>query len=215
MQDKPDEELVELIIKRVYECIDIRPDQAQVLATLQGTPMPHSVPTTPARPADPGQVHPTTTAGEDHSVPTASVQPAAPRPPSPRRSKRILKGARLPRPDEIRILGEVRAVELWTDVVREVASSLYELHPTKYDQTLLNLWPNRKSAVALESEHIHRPFCPPGANVYLTTNGDALSLCRKAGELLEAFGHDRDDLKIHTANQWYSNTDVIKTLSKR
>ena len=40
MLAEPDDELVELLSKRVYEKVSLRPTKAQVVAALQGSPIP-------------------------------------------------------------------------------------------------------------------------------------------------------------------------------
>ena len=227
MLSQADDELVELIVKRVYERIDLRPEQDQVKAILHGTPMPLSMPKPPAQP-------------EVIAHPTASTQPSKPTPQPNNRRTTTSSGKRL-KPTMIRIFGETHPVKTWKDVLIEVASVLYKLHPHKYDQMLQNLWGNHKSAISTDPESIRSSFRPPGAQFYVNLGYSAQNLCERTNHLLQALDHsenelqyqvrlvenratdendaqDQDDLQIRIKDRWISSlelTEIFTSLYKQ
>ena len=258
MLNQPDQELIELVVKRVYERIDLRPDEAQVVATLHHTTPPHTIPKTPITTAMLAAVDarpPVTTITPPHNTSNSRAQqpattpntttltreqPLAPPNDTPQEpaARRTLPRRLRFKPEVIQIFGQTRSAETWKKVFEEVLSEMYRQHPNEYDQTLRQFWGN---SVSENPKQIRRAFRPSGAQLYLSVNWTALSICEKIDRILKAFGYSRDDLKIqvraaeenssndettaqdqtsshqdiptfHTQNRWIPLTEIIEIL---
>ena len=171
----PDEELVELLSKRIYEQVNLRPTRDQVVAALQGS----SVPSAPV-PADP-------------SAPTPPAAPTKPTAPgrTPRRSTK---------PVAMVLWGERHEVQSHVDVLKTVIDRLYERHTSEWDRVLEVR--GHKNPYAARDPQMFKPdgrkynyrHLASGYYFDLWHNADALQ--RRARQFLVHFGHDPSDLEV-------------------
>ena len=121
MLEEPDDELAELLSKRVYDRVNLRPTKQQVVAALQGSPIPSaSIPTSPvlAILTDP-------VAAPLASTPSEQQQPAKRRPPQPSK-----------KPGEMELWGERYKINSHADALRRVLDILYERHGEDFHRVL-------------------------------------------------------------------------------
>lgn len=176
MLGEPDDELVELLAKRVYEKLSLRPTREQVIAVLQGS----DVPSAPVRGADP---------------PTAPSAPTQPQASGKRESPAPSK-----KPTAIELWGKRHEVKSHVDALRTVIDRLHERHSGEFDR-VLEVRGNKNPYAARNPQE----FKPAGRKYYYehAPSGyffdlwhDAKGLQRRARQFLAHFGHDPSDLKI-------------------
>ncbi|MYI19213.1 MAG: hypothetical protein F4121_03745 [Acidimicrobiia bacterium] len=176
MQTEADEELVELLSKRVYEKLSLRPTKPQVIAALQGSPIPPA-----GIPADPPEAPP---------APPGEKQPGIRRKPRPS-----------VKPTAIELWGERRPVSSHKDGFKTVLDLLWERHrDDDFDRVLE--FKGRKFPFAARNPggvkygDAGQYYEPSNSGYFFDTHGSAHDLERKARKFLESFGHDPSELKV-------------------
>lgn len=179
MLDAPDEELIELVSKRVYEKTNLRPTPQQVTSALKGSPTPPSVRTprfaVTSRGARRGsQPKPTT---EKKKVTSGSTTEA-------KKTREIAKGFEL--------LGQYYEVKYNYQVLVGVAEVLLERHGSDFER-------------ALELRGIERNPEVTKQNRYSEVKSSGIFVRISEGnywarsyQLVEHFGHQKNNLKIDT-----------------
>ena len=163
----PDEELVELVTRRAYEELNLRPDRRQVAAVLRNRPVPPVVP----------------------------PDPVAPRPaPKPKTQGR--KGSASRRPTGIRLWGQRYEANNWKEVLVAVAGALYLRHDANFDRVLEPRgrkipWASRNP------DDLPRARAEVGSSgIYIHAHGSSSALTKRAIGMLELFHHKPSDLEI-------------------
>ena len=167
MQAGPDDELVDLVRKRVYEKVNLRPAREQVAAVLRGSRVPLVV--TP----DP---------------PTPSPVPK-PTPPDANRTA-------TPKPTGIRLWEKRYDINYWKDIPIRVAEALHERHAADFDR-VLTLQGRKIPRASRNPYDLPRARAEVGSSgIYIHVHGSSTALKKSAIRMLELFGHDPADLEI-------------------
>lgn len=164
----PDEDLLELLSKRVYDKLGLRPTREQVSAALAGSPIPSAV------------------------VP--SEPPKQPPPPTtPERQEEGRKPTR--RPVAILLWGERTAISRHLQVVELVANALREKHAADFER-ILELRGRKHAYVRSSKDGMHAARRVAETDYFVDVHGNADALRKRAEQFLSHFGHSPDDLKI-------------------
>lgn len=175
MQTDADDELVELLSKRVYEELNLRPTKPQVVAALQGSPIPSA-----AVPAE-------------SSVPTSSAT----------QSKQTAKG-RKPRPSAkpiaMELWGERHEVKSHADALRKVLDAIYERHRDEFHR-VLEVRGHKYPYAARDPEMLNPngktynyEQLPSGYFFDLWLNAEGLK--KRIRLFLAHFGHDPSEFRV-------------------
>ena len=177
MRQEPDQRLVELVVDRAYEELNLRPAPEQVQAVLRGSKVPTVAPSDPAPPSAPPQ------------RPRQDPLERQPKRRSPKRGAKIVA---------YELRGERHEVSTWKGLLVGVAEALYQQHGQGFADRILDLQ-GRKNPYASRSEDDVVAPKPVGASgIYLHTNLSSAAIKRRAMELLELFGYSAEDLRIET-----------------
>lgn len=175
MLTTPDEELIELVSKRVYERLNLRPTKQQVAAALRRTPIPPAA--GPRRPRKP-------------PTPPAPGQP----PPTPERPQPGTK------PVAMELWGRRHDVKSHADVLRTVIDALYDRHRHEFHR-VLEVGSHQYPYAASDPEMLkpngrsyNYEHAASGYFFDLWLNADGFK--RRTRQFLAHFGHSPDDLKI-------------------
>ena len=184
MLAEPDDELVELLSKRIYEKLSLRPTKAQVVAALQGSPIPPA-----GIPADPVLAILTDpVAAPLASTPSEHQQPAKRRPPQPSK-----------KPGEMELWGERYTINSHADALRRVLDILHERHGDDFHRVLDvrgHKYPyaaRDPQMFSKEGRRYHYQQMSSGYffDLWLSAKG----FKRRAGQFLECFGYSASDLR--------------------
>lgn len=171
MLKEPDNELVDLISRRVYDKLSIRPSNEQVVAVLSDEPVPLvALPTSGQSGRQVGSE------GTDKRLP-----------PSP-----------TAQPTMVVLWGSRRSVGSHADVLRTVAEKLYGRHSGDFDK-LLELRGRIHPFVARTPEALLKPersYEVASAGYFIDMNLSAANVLRRAERFLECFGYPRSDLEV-------------------
>ncbi|WP_420435837.1 hypothetical protein [Candidatus Poriferisocius sp.] len=171
MLDAPDDELVELISKRVYDKVSIRPSNEQVVAVLHNSPVPMAAPPIPEQSGE----EPEKGKAAERSALTPTVKPVA----------IVLWGDRYP-------------VETHADVLRTVAEKLFERHSGEFDK-LLELRGRKRPFVARDPHALLKPersYEVAASGFFVDMNLSAASIRRRCEEFLGCFGYPSSALEV-------------------
>lgn len=170
MLKKPDAELLELLGRRVYEKVNLRPSKEQVAAVLRDSPRPTVAvpdPGTPRHKPDP---------------------PAVPETGSPGR------------PSSVRLWGEQYDVKHWRDsmaVLRRVAEVLHQQHGADFEKRVLAYRTSTRNPIASRNRDDLRSPIPLGlTDIFLETDLNKTQMLSRASFLLKSFRHGSSDLEI-------------------
>lgn len=169
MVDEPDDELLELIIRRVYSEIGLRPSKEQVVAALRAQP----VPTAPRRK---GASQP-----EVHSTPA--------------RTSRQAPQSRDPVPTAIVFLGRRHPVSSHKDLLVTVTQALYEEDPNRFPE-LLEL-KGKKYPYVSKTPQGNRPHPVGTSGYFVDTNLPAERIWKRAQLFLNHLRYQDSDLTRH------------------
>ena len=173
MQQRPDDELVELLMQRTYDELNLRPEKNQVVAVLRGSPVP--------------------------TVVSSSRRVAQISSPATRTHKGQKKSTRshTNRPTSIMIWNKHYQVKIWKDILLHVADALHNEHGTKFiDRMLAYRTARDKPYASLRQRDLREGRAIPSTDVYLETNLSAKDIQKVAHMLLGFFGHPPSDLEI-------------------
>lgn len=170
----PDGKLVELVIEKAYEELNLRPTAEQVEAVLRGSPVP-----TVAQP-EPATLTAQPT-GQEHQEPR-------PRRRSPRRGTKIVA---------YELWGERYEVKTWKAMLIGVVESLYHRHPHNFERILV-LRGRIHPYASRHEDRVREPRAVGDSGIYMHTNLSADAIKRRIGEILQLFGHSAEDLRIET-----------------
>ena len=174
---KPDEELVELLGKRIYEKVNLRPTKQQVVAALQGSPIPPT-----GVPAEPS---------------IATSPPAKPQK-TAKRQQLQTSG----RPTAMVLWGKRYPATAHVGTYRKFLDVLYERHSDDFDRALEVSLPNRRvphvardpKELGPRGEREHHE--PEGSGVFFTEHSYPKAIKEIATALLELFGHEPSDFEV-------------------
>ena len=173
MLSGPDDELVELLIQRTYDELNLRPERNQVVAVLRGSPVPTVVSTSRSVTRIDSSK---TRAGKDTNKPTRS------------RSKK---------PTGMMLWSKHYRVKIWKDIHVHVADALHNKYGSKFIDCLLAYRTTRGRPYASLRQRDLREGSPiPSTDIYLETNFSAKDIQKVAHLLLGFFGHPPSDLEI-------------------
>ena len=162
----PDDELVELVRRRAYDALNIRPASEQIAAVIGGSPVPPA-----PQPDGPPPVPPT-------PIP----------PPSP--------SARRQGPTAVRLWGQIYEVKNWTDMLVTVADALHGRQGADFDRVLKKRGRKHPWASRNRDDIPWAPKLVGSSGVYIETGFDAVAMERRARGLLRLFGYDASELEI-------------------
>ena len=171
MLKEPDNELMDLIGRRVYDKVSIRPSNEQVVAVLHNSPVPMAAPPIPEQSGE----EPEKGKAAERSALTPTVKPVA----------IVLWGDRYP-------------VKTHADVLRTVAEKLFERHSVEFDK-LLELRGRKRPFVARDPHALLKPersYEVASAGYFVDMNLNAASIRRRAEEFLGCFGYPPSDLEV-------------------
>lgn len=174
---EPDEELLDLVSRRVYETANLRPSRKQVAAVLRGLPVP---------PAPPGPT----------SGPTQNNGPA----PGPQPELILMErddDATGKRARAFELWGHRYEVKAWGELLVGIAEVLHKRHGADFDQ-ILNAEGNHNTVpmATRDPDAVRRPAQVGATGIYLNIGLHAKSAFRRACIFLEVFGHNKSDLRI-------------------
>ena len=177
MLAEPDDELVELLSKRIYEKVSLRPTKPQVVAALQGSPIPSATVPTEPHPASPGPAA---------LEPQQSLAKPKPRPPV--------------KPTAIKLLGEHYPVSTHADALRKVLDILYERHRDEF-HGVLDVGGRKYPYAARDPQMLRKegrtsPHQPMSSGYFFDTRLSANGCKRRARLFLELFGYSASDFKV-------------------
>lgn len=95
----------------------------------------------------------------------------------------------------MRLWGREHSINRWKDVWLLVASQVYERHPDDFERALRMRGKVRQYVARSPSDLAH-PAQIAHSNYYVETQFNADDCVRKAEEILELFGYQREDLEI-------------------
>jgi len=171
MLTAPDEELIELVSKRVYEKTNLRPAKQQVEAALGMAPM--NTPVLAAPISTNKQVE-----AAQGTTPTLK-----------RKSSRALP------PKGMKLWGQYREVKSWIGILNVVVDALYERHGKNFEPAFkLNY--KGQPYVSRKASDIDRPRQVKNRALYLDRNLGRSEIIQRANEFLDAFGYESSDLEI-------------------
>ncbi|MDE0654595.1 MAG: hypothetical protein OXI26_13220 [bacterium] len=175
MLKEPDDELVELLSKRIYEEVNLRPTKPQVVAALQGSPIPSA-----AIPADP-------------SAPTPS-------PTQPQKSLKPKKPGTGAKPVAMELWGERHEVKALADAFRKVLDILYERHADEFDR-VLEIRGHKYPYAARDSEMLSPNgesynYQQPSSGISFDLWLNAEGFQRRTRQFLVHFGHEPTDFRV-------------------
>ncbi len=181
MLSEPDHELIELIERRVFSKVRLRPSAELIADVLRSS-------------AVKGMA-----AGGDR--PTRPIADP-PRPTTPKRGseKKPSPRAKTPggKPEAYRVFEADHSFVSWNRMLLDVAEAVYDRHGFDFDRALELRGSKRRyysrSAEVLEQMTSPRPIGQSG--YYVETHFSANDCVKRATELLQHFGHNADDLKI-------------------
>ena len=189
MLSEPDNELVELLSRRVYEKINLRPTKPQAVAALQGSPIPSTA--VPADPlTDPVQETATSDSGLFGSV-DAPPRETAERE-MPRRRPRPTR-----KPTAIVLWGTRIPVSSHKAILERVADALYQQHRDDFDR-LLELKGRKNSFVSRDPRMLGQgaKYQLPESNYFIDTHLSAANIRKRADQFLNCFGYSSSDLEV-------------------
>ena len=177
MLKEPDEELIELLSKRVYDKVNLRPTKPQVVAALQGSPIPSA-----------------TASASSGRPPPASVAPVA----DPSSQWWDSWG----KPTAIMLWGQRHSVSTHVGTYRKFLDLLHDRHPDDFDRALEVSLPNRRvlhvardpKELGPRGEREHHE--PRQSGIFFTEHSHPEAIEEIASALLEHFGHSAPDFEV-------------------
>jgi len=169
MLQAPDEELLELISRRVYEKVSIRPASEQIVAVLRHLPVPQAGPAPSEKPDE--------LAGEGGA--TKRLPPVS-----------------TTKPVEIVLWGHRHPVARHADVLRTVAEKLYERHADEFHK-LLELRGQKYPFVARDLQALPgRSYEVASSGYFVGMNLSAANIRKRAERFLVCFGYPPSDIEV-------------------
>ena len=174
MLKDPDEELVELLGKRVYAEVDLRPTEDQVVAVLRGLPVPLA------------------------GIPDKQVDvPKTSKPLKPEAKKTQKRPRPTQKPVAILLWGTRHSVSSHKEILQKVADLLHEKHSSDFDK-MLRLRGRKFPYVARDPESLQRDsyYQVMSSDYFIDTHLGARDIRRRAELFLSCFGYDSSDLDV-------------------
>lgn len=175
MLQKPDDELIELLSKRVYEKLNLRPTTPQVVAALQGSPIPSAdIPTS------------------HDDAPTASEELVT--------GPSGLSWIPWKTPTAIVVWGQRYPVSTHVDTLRKLLDVLYDRHRDDFDRVLEirgHTYPYaaRDPQLLSKAARIYH-YEPASSGYFFDINLDPEGIERRVVQFLECFGHRASDFEV-------------------
>ena len=177
MVQEPDGKLVELLIERAYEELNLRPAAEQVEAVLRGSKVPTVAPQEPTPPDVPTQ-------GEKPKPPDSKSKGR-----SPRRGTKIVA---------YELWGERHEVSTWKGLLVGVAEALHQRDGQGFADRILDLRGRKNPYASRSGNDVREPKVVGTSGIYMDTNLSSAQIRSRANELLELFGYSAEDLRIET-----------------
>ncbi len=182
MLDQPDEDLLDLVARRVYEQTDLRPSRPQVAAVFRGLPIPSAPPEPTGPPPQPSSARPT---GSTRETPDALVL-------IERREDATGMRARA-----FELWGDRYEVRNWPDLLAQMAALLQKRHGAAFEKIFdLKLGRNTVPVITREPGLLRTPRQVEDSGIYLNARFTARSGFVRAHAFLDCFGHPETDLRI-------------------
>ncbi len=178
MMEKPDEELLELIGKRIYQEVDLRPTREQILDVLNGRQT-ISAHINKGSTLQESMTPPTSTRGGSHKGGQASRNL---RPPEPS-------------PKAIFLLGKRYPISNHTEGLLTVARVLYERDPIAFTK-LLELRGRTLAWVSRERAGMTRPYLIGTSGYFVECNLGAVDTWSRARRFMNHLGYAESDLEL-------------------
>ncbi len=249
MVREPDQRLVELVVDRAYEQLNLRPAPEQVQAVLRGSPVPTVTPPKPVAPPattrtsslsrgelsqlehrildryeawnsgkDRGRENSSRLnsllhswfelAEGDRRMTVREMAAIVGKDPLTLKARaRRSDEARREEEDVTHLRREVVAYELWGQrheantwaaMLVGVAEALYQRHDASFDRILTFRGRTSMYASRHRDDISYNPKAVGTSGIFIETHGDVSTKKRRAGQLLELFGHPAEDLRIET-----------------
>jgi len=188
MRDEPDSKLVELVRKRVYEAVGLRPEPSQVADVLAGAPV-RPAPTVPAS---------ALTAAV--SAPTQISETREPLTPSDRQPTEALsphkRGKPANRPTAFVLWGQRQQINYWYEVLTGVAAELYERHPNDFEELKKQTRGIKHPLVSRDQSEIVWPKRIGTTPYWMNTDAGSKTTMKRTYRLLEYFNYNSSDLEL-------------------
>ncbi len=184
----PDQELVELLAKKVYAEVGLRPAPEQIADVLQDMPIRAVV--------REGQA--------DASKTATSSKQAKDQSKSAKERSKPAKGAsraRTPKPTSVTLWGEAREVKSWAMVLEEVATIMHDRHSNDFLEKTEELAGKMRPFVSSSADLFIRAGQIGSTGLYIETNYSAKYVQRRSRQLLELYGYPAEDLKIELQSE--------------
>lgn len=183
MLEGPDDELVELVTKRVYSKVGLRPSPDQVSLLLNGRPM-----------------------GKTNSVPLSRVPDPSPlvAKPIPKPSNRNNPSTRKKQTKSVRpeaiVLWETRyPVKTFKDILIIVVSELYKKNPSRL-RDAMKLGTEKHPYVTVTPTYLSQYFPLKSTEFYVYCSLTGVAMQERAREFLKLFGFEESDLEVQFPN---------------
>ena len=194
MLTAPDEDLAELLNKRVYEEVGLRLTPNQISAVLNGA----AVPPAEVPGSDQGAAPSRPDASHDPAPPVASVpadQPPTPKPAAPPNAdkppRRITR-----KPTAVILCGRHQAIKHNYEILLAVAEMLYRRHGQDYFERVLGQHKGKRPLIHRDPNKFIS--CKPvgSSGYYLNVNYNAVTFRKISDRLLLRFRYSPDDLVV-------------------
>ncbi|MYK69495.1 MAG: hypothetical protein F4020_08190 [Gammaproteobacteria bacterium] len=179
MQTDPDQELIELVTRRVHEKTRLQPAPELIISVLRGDPLPDDSGYPVGPPPDP--VDPRPTSG-DAKPGKSKTPPRKRRPPGPS-------------PTGFRLWGKYHSATTHRAVLAGVASALFEKHGGEFEKAL-ELRGRKLPWVSTDPTELRSASGIMGSSYFIDVHLSAKAIERRCSRLLGVFGHNSGDLEI-------------------
>ena len=170
MLQEPDDELIELLSKRIYEKVNLRPTKPQVVAALRGSPVPSvTVPTAP---------------------PGTSPTPQGEKPNKPKKLSPRVKPTSMVLWDERYAIGSSRQVLL------TVVEALHDRHGDDFNR-ILEVKGTKFPFAARDPEMLKAAYREVrSSGIFIDVHCSAQQAIARSRRFLKFFGHNASDLEV-------------------
>ncbi len=203
MKDEPDSELVELVGKRVYKAVGLRPEPSQVADVLAGTrvrPAPTAAVSAPTQISEPTEplTRPAPTAAV--SAPTQISEPRQPLIPRYRQPaeapKRHGRGYATPIPNSFILWGQHHQINYWYELLVGVAAALYERHPNDFERLKEQTRGKKHPLISRDPSELRMPKRIGTSIYWINVAFSSKNIKRYSERLLEYSGYNPSDLEL-------------------
>ncbi len=193
MLAEPDDDLIELVRRRTYEEMNLRPDREQVAAVLLGSPVPTVLATESVVPPSEFQPLEPATEPAPRPIPTATGA-------SRTGSKQLTTPAKGSKPTSMTLWGQRYPLVHWRDVIVRIVEALHQCHGNDFER-ILTVRGRKRPYVSRNPDDLLRAAEVPEIGFYVDVNLSAVQVMKRAADLLGHFGHPASDLEVFTGTK--------------